>query len=104
MNEIKAGELRDALETVGFRDDGDDRFENDFGGELTLRRAYSGRGMYGSACFGIVVNGPASTAMFMLAVREVIGLEDTVYLASAMQSDSMGYDTIVYFPGWALVD
>lgn len=104
MSEIKTSELRDALETVGFREDDDDRFENDFGGELSFYREYSGRGMYGATCLGISVNGNASTTMFMLAVREVLGLEDTVYLANAMRSDNMGYDTIVYFPGWTFVD
>jgi hypothetical protein len=104
MNEIKTSELMDALETVGFRNEDDNSFVSNFGGELSFYRDYSGRGMYGATCFGITVNSHASTTMFMLAVREVIGLEDTVYLASAMRSDSMGYDTIVYFPGWTLTD
>jgi hypothetical protein len=104
MYEINLTELRDALETVGFREDDTDKFENDMGGELSIHRGYSGRGMYGRECFGIVVNNQTTTIMFFMAVREYLGLEDAIYLADSMRTDNMGYDTIVYFPKWTAID
>jgi hypothetical protein len=104
MNEINLPELRDALETVGFRKIDDDQYENDFGGELSFYRNYSGRAMYGNSCFGITVNSPAVTALFFCALREFMILDDVLDVANDMNTDNMGRDTIVYFPGHTAVN
>jgi hypothetical protein len=72
----------------------------------SIRDDYSGRGMFGERCFGVVMN-PRSVMRFAywLAIycnddeqTQELG-EDLVGCAS---TDSMGYDTIVYFPDWTL--
>jgi hypothetical protein len=60
---------------------------------------YSGRGMYGETCFGVTVSDVREFFRFTAALgaRDA----DTAYqLADALRSDSMGLDTIYYFPGW----
>lgn len=61
----------------------------------TYRVAYSGRGMYGESCVGIVTND-------LLELGAVIAesIEDEELrkeLISNSRTDSMGYDTIVYW-------
>lgn len=78
-----------------------------------IRDSYEGRG-YAKEGFGVVVENvnqmfTAFTALGFLAGENYAdgaegALEDgTVYdLAAAAHMDNMGYDTIVYFPGWTL--
>lgn len=85
--------------------------------EDAIRENYSGRGMYGDACFGIIVDGMSHAFTFFTALGQV-GTENDDYgdgedsfldsqkayeLACAGRTDSMGMSTIVYFPGWTLV-
>lgn len=74
--------------------------------EEALRDDYSGRGMYGETCFGIVVGGVNQAARFLveLAMSDEDATDLAGDLADAMRSDSMGYDQIYYFPGYRLSD
>lgn len=70
-----------------------------------IREDYSGRGMYGQTCFGIVVANMSEFLRFMLEIeRADCGFDYTDYLADCVDQDSMGYDCILYFPGVKLVD
>lgn len=65
----------------------------------TLRWDYSGRGMYGATCFGITGN-LWLFGKFLLALSDC--LDDVEVMDDLMDrvcTDSMGHDTIFYFPG-----
>lgn len=62
-----------------------------------VRRDYSGRGMYGASCVGLVVDVP--DVVIGVALREIFDEDEAWELARAACSDSMGRSTIVYFPG-----
>jgi hypothetical protein len=72
-----------------------------------VRTEYSGRGMYGSNCLGIVTGDSGfSLAQTLMEAREEADEadEDVRELLDAMLSreprtDSMGLDTIYYWPG-----
>lgn len=51
-----------------------------------IREDYSGRGMYGKTCMGVVFN-PTNVKQ-----------EDLEYLRGVGKIDSMGTDLIIYFP------
>jgi hypothetical protein len=78
-------------------------------GEDSIRRNYSGRGMYGRACVGFVVEpgevAAVGAALVAALVRYVDpedlddALDDAVGLARRARVDSMGHSAIVYFPG-----
>lgn len=65
-------------------------------------RSYSGRGMYGRSCLGVVASNVLE--MFADMLNEVDGSadEDEVLVVAdlmrAAVTDSMGRDTIVYWP------
>lgn len=68
--------------------------------EDDLRENYSGRGMYGAECFGIV-GSPGDASRFLIH----IGQHDTELaekLANNQRSDSMGRSGIYYFPSYAI--
>jgi hypothetical protein len=69
--------------------------------DRSVYAAYSGRGMFGGACFGVVFRTVADFAGFMVALTQ-----ENAWLASDLadrvQTDSMGLDTIYYFPGYQL--
>jgi len=62
----------------------------------TLRLNYSGRNMHGRSCIGFV--GQASAFKLGVAFAEVF-TADFAYDIGEPITDSMGYDTITYFPG-----
>lgn len=71
-----------------------------------LRRDYSGRGMFGDRCFGIV-GGPGQFASFIaaVAVGESEGAASeglAERLAENVVTDDMGLSTIYYFPAYLL--
>ncbi|MDI4510894.1 hypothetical protein E6P75_11880 [Moraxella osloensis] len=79
-----------------------ERFESDFG-DIRIR-TYSGRGMYGSYCLGLVCEGCYHNAMlFWLAdtIKEELPKDahdaymEVIVLGESR--DSMGYDTVNYF-------
>ena len=55
-------------------------------------RAYSGRGMFGRTCLGIVVN--RISKLFHLGAE----VGDLAFDVATICVDSMGCDSIVYFP------
>ena len=61
-----------------------------------VREDYSGRGMYGAGCFGIVAE---SLDEVVPILRKALGDTPALDLLEAMTTDSMGLDTIYYFPG-----
>lgn len=70
-------------------------------------RSYSGRGMYGKECLGVLLTiaRPVEEAMrigFEIAdynSQIEDDLEDRIPLPKTVATDSMGLDTIIYFPG-----
>ena len=74
--------------------------------DLEVSTDYSGRFMYGSPCFGIVTSDPLSVLVRITrALIETFGIDDddeTADLLDALsqgaQMDSMGLQSIVYWP------
>jgi hypothetical protein len=83
-----------------------------FAGDIEIYEDYSGRGMYGATCFGLTCSGDVIYPFFVELGAEVARVVESgdldVYddlagdLARAARTDSMGRDTIVYFPGFSL--
>lgn len=64
-------------------------------------RSYSGRGMYGRSCVGVTVD--RGTSAFNLAAEIIASSADPVEMADSLcklnvSQDSMGLDSIIYFP------
>jgi hypothetical protein len=75
---------------------------NMYGGEDTRIRSYSGRGMYGKSCVGIVCNSVGTIAR-LIAYATVEACtsdegEDFADAVSGMHTDSMGSSIIFYWP------
>lgn len=72
----------------------------------SIRLNYSGRGMYGKDCVGIV--GPNPLKMFCYCAGTCVDVHydrgdiavEFFDLLSNHKQDSMGRDTIIYFPEW----
>lgn len=62
---------------------------------------YSGRGMYGQACFAVTMTS-GEVARFRAAMRAVTPHIGLSWADAAI--DSLGRDVIVYFPHWRLAD
>ncbi len=73
-----------------------DKILDDAGTE-NYRDDYSGRGMYGKTCFGIT-GGLSDYVEFLLQASMVLGLDEAREMFGAPSYDSMGWDTIYYFP------
>ena len=69
--------------------------------ELKFRRDYSGRGMYGSKCVGVVADrGTDIKFLILLGYRaSKEGIEEEVWDDIDICQDSMGLGTIMYFRG-----
>lgn len=80
-------------------------------------REYSGRGMYGNDCAGIVLEGQGQVNRFLMALAaltvekalyadesDVDPSADAMDLANSVATDSMGHGVVAYFPGWILGD
>lgn len=68
--------------------------------EEGLYRKYSGRGMYGRTCFGIV-GGMSDFAKFICQLTQID--PDLAWdLSQNVSRDSMAFDTIFYFPSYQL--
>jgi hypothetical protein len=72
-----------------------------------IRADYYGRSMYGATCFGIVICAELvfpflCELTLALAELDEPGAECARGLARAARTDSMGYDKVLYFPGWTL--
>ena len=75
--------------------------------EENIRTDYSGRGMFGSQCFGFVSENPLATFADILdSINESENNFDLIYDLSQMlrdaKTDSMGYSTITYFPSYSV--
>lgn len=68
-----------------------------------IRTDYSGRGMYGATCFGIVFREHRDIFSFFVELA-VEDYDTAELLARKARQDSMGRDAIVYFPGCTLDD
>ena len=67
--------------------------------DMDVRTNYSGRGMYGSACFGLVVDHPVKAGMELAVELCEQGEEELAKtLANCATWDSMGRQSMVYFP------
>ena len=64
--------------------------------EGSVRTDYSGRGMYGDSCVGIVASDLLELGAAISRLVEDEELRDE--LISNSRTDSMGYDTIAYWP------
>jgi len=69
---------------------------------VEIREDYSGRGMYGTKCLGFVVSSQRTAYRLMVGLAAVLGTDEASDIARRAQSDSMGRDMIVYFPGVTL--
>lgn len=77
---------------------------------------YSGRGMYGDTCFGVIFeNGVSAAFSWLAALGYQLGYDEgqdgtpedvdtdlATDLARNARTDNMGYSTIVYFPRFQL--
>ena len=69
-------------------------------------RSYSGRGMYGKECLGVVLNRDQDLGMIFGDLIDVLARNredfDQIFIAECFQeglrTDSLGLGTILYFP------
>ena len=75
--------------------------------DLEIRMDYSGRGMYGSTC-PAVIGGLSDFIRFLGAIaadsEECYVTDDFDYLVDRFSKDSMGYDTVFYWPSLTLTE
>lgn len=77
-----------------------DRLDLEMGSDV--RPDYSGRGMYGKTCVGVVTDSMGGFVRFLLEVASEIGLgsnDEIGDLADRTSRDSMGLSTIYYWRG-----
>jgi hypothetical protein len=60
--------------------------------------AYSGRAMYGATCLGYEVSGDAQYLRLGAAIAAVLDPVDAEDVLADVRIDSLGLDSIVYFP------
>jgi hypothetical protein len=101
MNTIKRAFIDTALSNADLMD----------GEEVHIRESYSGRGMYGKTCFGIVADRDGDAIKFAISLGLILAADDDEWgevhamdLGDAAETDSMGRGMILYFPGYQLVD
>lgn len=69
--------------------------------QYSLYEGYSGRGMFGKKCLGVVVRSGDSFMAFLIALTKYLdeqGIEDMDCELESASYDDLGKDTIVYFP------
>jgi hypothetical protein len=72
----------------------------DFDYNARVRAHYSGRGMYGRTCIGVVHDDANTPAAFLYILAEELGRDFLDLLAEVGSAqDSMGLSTITYFSG-----
>jgi hypothetical protein len=84
--------------------------------DIRLREGYSGRGMYGETCYGVVGDETAlaefETALALLTVMDDLDDEVNGYTAlnaltdvqDMRREDSMGLDRIYYYPSLTVTE
>lgn len=69
--------------------------------QYKLYENYSGRGMFGRKCLGVVVRSGDSFMDFLIELTKYLdeqGIEDMDCELESASYDDLGKDTIVYFP------
>lgn len=69
--------------------------------QYSLYEGYSGRGMFGKKCLGVVVRSGDSFMNFLMELTKYFeehDIEDAGLELEGVSYDSLGLDTIVYFP------
>lgn len=69
--------------------------------QYSLYEGYSGRGMFGRKCLGVVVKQGNSFMEFLMDLTRYLeqnDIEDTNLDLEGVSYDDLGLDTIVYFP------
>lgn len=66
--------------------------------DLECRDNYSGRGMYGKTCYGIVTDNIFYVVTTLCDMIRDEGYESATGIIGEVRTDSMGLDKIVYFP------
>ena len=69
--------------------------------QYSLYEGYSGRGMFGRKCLGVVVRSGDSFMTFLMELTKYFdeqGIEDMNCELEGVSYDDLGKDTIVYFP------
>ena len=69
--------------------------------EYTLYEGYSGQFMFGKSCLGVVISEGNSYMSFLMELTEYLcqqNVEDKDLALDGVSCDSLGLDTIVYFP------
>lgn len=90
--EVSKREIREALEGAGLDPD------------TAFRADYQGRGFHSRSCPGIV-GSLQDFAMFLVEFSGLVGGYDAAQeMATRVDTDDMGKDTIFYFPGLVLAD
>lgn len=79
-------------------------------GDVDIRPAYSGRGMYGKPCVGVVLGNDTSSLIELgwtiarLGAEGVLSEDTEQALLRGAQLDTMGHGVIVYWPGIECAD
>ena len=69
--------------------------------EFDFRDDYSGRGMFGRKCVGIVIDSGTNILEMIMELTEMLIDNDIEYVSEkigAIRQDNMGMGTIIYFP------
>lgn len=70
---------------------------------FAIRSDYSGRGMFGQECFGIVANSIGKVVASILRnIDDPDVIEEFARVLENLHTDSMGKSNIFYFPNWKL--
>lgn len=72
--------------------------------EEIVRDGYSGRGMNGKVCVGLVLGSANDLVQVAVRLAAMMGEEEAHDFFGDMCEDSMGLDRIYYFPGWTVED
>jgi hypothetical protein len=84
---------RDQFEDITYR-------VEDYDPDVTFRPNYSGRGMYGRTCVGVVHNDGNTPAAFLYILADELGMDFLDLLSSiGSAQDGMGLSTVTYFSG-----
>lgn len=69
--------------------------------QYQLYENYSGRGMFGKTCLGVIVHYGESFMNFLMELTKYFeeqGIEDVDCELEGVSYDDLGLDTVVYFP------
>jgi len=69
--------------------------------QYSLYEGYSGRGMFGKKCLGVVVRSGDSFMAFLIELTKYLdeqGVEDSDLVLEGVSYDELGLNTVIYFP------